>query len=82
MLNKTPITPLGEAYLTVKNPSTGDETLVTMIIVSNGHVNLLGMKPVQNNDRFIANVVQEIGDLGVDEVKSKTSSCRKLPLSL
>jgi hypothetical protein len=86
MWNKTPIIPLGEADLTVKNPSTGDETIVTMIAVSNGHVNLLGMKSVQkiylitmNNDCFIA---IKIGDLGADEIKSKTLPCRKLPLSL
>jgi hypothetical protein len=96
MWNKTPMKPLGEADLTVKNPSTGDERIITLIVVPNGHANLLGFKTVQNmglitvnNDRFIANVVvQEIGDLGVgtlqvnDEVKPKTLPCRKLPLSL
>jgi hypothetical protein len=69
---------------------------ITLIVVPNGHANLLGFKTVQNmglitvnNDRFIANVVvQEIGDLGVailqvnDEVKPKTLPSRKLPLSL
>ena len=70
MWNKTPVKPLGEANLTVKNPSTGDERIVTLIVVSNGHANLLGFKTVQdmclitvNNDRLIANVVvQEIDD--------------------
>jgi hypothetical protein len=65
--------PLGEANLTVKNPSTGDERIVALIVVPNGLANLLGFRTVQNmglitvnNDRFIANVVvQEIGDLGV-----------------
>ena len=87
--------PLGEATHTVKNPSTGDETIVTLIVVPNGHANLLGFKTMQNmrlitvnNDRFIINiVVQEIGDLGVatlqvnDEDKPKTLPCRKLLLS-
>jgi hypothetical protein len=96
MWNKTPMKPLGEANLTVKNPSTGDERIVALIVVPNGLANLLGFRTVQNmglitvnNDRFIANVVvQEIGDLGVatlqvnDEVKPKTLPCRKLPLSL
>jgi hypothetical protein len=49
----------------------GDERIITLIVVPNGHANLLGFKTVQNmglitvnNDRFIANVdVQEIGDL-------------------
>jgi hypothetical protein len=95
MWNKTPMKPLGEANLTVKNPSTGDETIVTLIVVPNGHANLLGFKTMQNmrlitvnNDRFIINiVVQEIGDLGVatlqvnDEDKPKTLPCRKLLLS-
>ena len=31
MWNKTPMKPLGEADLTVKNPSTGDERIVTLI---------------------------------------------------
>ena len=73
MWNMIPKKPLGEANLTVKNPSTGDETIVTLIVVPNGHANLLGVKTVQNmrvltvnNDRLIATiVVQEIGDLGV-----------------
>jgi hypothetical protein len=59
--------PLGEANLTVKNPGTGDETKVTLIVVPNGHANLLGFKTVQNmglitvnNDRFIANIVVRI----------------------
>ena len=87
--------PLGEVTHTVKNPSTGDETIVTLIVVPNRHANLLGFKTVQNmrlitvnNDRFITNiVVQEICDLGVatlqvnDEDKPKTLPCRKLPLS-
>jgi hypothetical protein len=30
MWNKTPMKPLGEANLTVKNPGTGDETKVTL----------------------------------------------------
>ena len=69
MWNKTQMKPLEEANLTVKNPSTGDETIVTLIVVPNEHTNLLGFKAVQNmglitvnNDCFIANVVvQEIG---------------------
>ena len=40
--------PLGEANLTVKYPSTGDERIVTLIVVPNGHANLLGFKTVQN----------------------------------
>ena len=82
--------PLGEANLTVKYPSTGDERIVTLIVVPNGHANLLGFKTVQNmglitvnNDRFIANVHLGVATLQVnDEVKPKTLLCRKLPLSL
>jgi hypothetical protein len=40
MWNKTPMKPLGEANLTVKNPSTGDERIVTLIVVPNGHISL------------------------------------------
>jgi hypothetical protein len=47
MWNKTPMKPLGEANLTVKNPSTGDERIITLIVVPNGHANLLGFKTVQ-----------------------------------
>jgi hypothetical protein len=43
--------PLGEANLTVKNPSTGDERIITLIVVPNGHANLLGFKTVQNMGR-------------------------------
>jgi hypothetical protein len=48
MWNKTPMKPLGEANLTVKNSSTGDERIITLIVVPNGHANLLGFKTVQN----------------------------------
>jgi hypothetical protein len=48
MWNKPPMKPLGEANLTVKYPSTGDERIVTLIVVPNGHANLLGFKTVQN----------------------------------
>ena len=46
MWNKTPMKPLGEANLTVKKPSTGDERIVTLIVVPNGHANLLSFKTV------------------------------------
>jgi hypothetical protein len=83
--NKTSMKPLGEANLTVKNPSTGDKGIVTLIVVPNGHANLLGFKTVQNmglitvnNDRFIANiVVQEIGDLGVEILQVNDEVNRK-----
>ena len=85
---KTPMKSLGEANLTVKNPSTGDERIVTLIRSSCRNVQNMGLITM-NNDRFIANVVvQEIGDLGMatlqvnDEVKPKSLPCRKLPLSL
>ncbi|CAC5382383.1 unnamed protein product [Mytilus coruscus] len=96
MWNKTPMKPIGEVHLKLINPKNGDETMATLVVVPNGHMNLLGLDTIRRmglitviNDRFIAKVeTQKIGDLGeitlkVDEnVPAKTLPSRKLPLSL
>jgi hypothetical protein len=63
---------LEEANLTVKNPSTGDETIVTLIVVPNEHTNLLGFKAVQNMglitvaNKFIADCVDINGTIEME----------------
>ncbi|CAG2253241.1 unnamed protein product [Mytilus edulis] len=72
MWNKTPMKPIGEVHLKLINPKNGDETMATLVVVPNGHMNLLGLETIRrmglitvNDDRFIAKVeTQKIGDLG------------------
>ncbi|CAC5416287.1 unnamed protein product [Mytilus coruscus] len=72
MWNKTPMKPIGEVHLKLINPKNGDETMATLVVVPNGHMNLLGLDTIRrmglitvNDDRFIAKVeTQKIGDLG------------------
>lgn len=47
MWNKTNLKPLGETFLTVKNPRTSSEVEIKFIVVPNGFKNLLGLHAIQ-----------------------------------
>ena len=97
MWNHSSEKPLGEAYLDVTNPKTGESTKANFIVVSNKFNNLLGVTSVQEMTLITVNrgnfnvgqvSVSDLGDLGEvhlytdSDVQPRTLPCRTVPIAL